>query len=179
MVAKGYRGGYRAGRGGLSGVGARGGTRPGDARGAPGGPFASPPVRFPQPLPARYPAGDGVSAAAGSGNALRLRWGWSRAGGCRVGWGVLRHRSGLLGAHPRAARCCCVGAAMGRAGMEHPASPTPRAREAVPSLQPSLGRGPGAHLVLRAQIGFGQAQPPPARGSQQSRSWQHEGSGAV
>lgn len=63
--------------------------------------------------------------------------------------------------------------------MEHPASPTPRAREAVPSLQPSLGRGPGAHLVLRAQIGFGQAQPPPARGSQQSRSWQHEGSGAV
>lgn len=130
-------------------------------------------------FPARYPAGDGVSAAAGLGNALRLRWGWSRAGGCRVGWGVLRHRSGLLGAHPRAARCCCVGAAMGRAGMEHPASPTPRAREAVPSLQPSLGRGPGAHLVLRAQIGFGQAQPPPARGSQQSRSWQHEGSGAV
>lgn len=141
---------------------------PRDARGVPGGPFASPAVRFPQPLPARYPAGVGVSAAAGSGNALGLRWGWSRAGSGRVGWGIHRHRSGMLGAHPRAVRCRCVGAEMGRAGMEHPASPAPRAREAVPSLQPSLGCGPGAHLVPRAQTGFGQAQPPPARGSPSS-----------
>lgn len=92
MVAEGYRGGYRAGRGELSGVGARGGTRPGDARGAPGGPFASPPVRFPQPLPARFPCavsrggrcqrGCGVGERVEAALGLEQSWGLPGGSGC-------------------------------------------------------------------------------------------------
>lgn len=151
---------------------------PRDARGVPGGPFASPAVRFPQPLPARYPAGVGVSAAAGSGNALGLRWGWSRAGGGRVGRGIHRHRSGMLGAHPRAA---AWGLRWGGQGWSIQHHPPPGHERLCHRCSHPLDVVPVLTWFRGLRLGLGRPSPPQLGGLPPRQSWsrQHEGSGAV